>query len=125
MGMNNEELKTRFSELLGKDNCLDMIEGIFDFEKEYKTSEFYKHTKMPIFDTIKYFKIWNLLNLKDVQKTLQDFIDGLDFKKLINLMEQLGSVFAQENSDIMSEIQSFRDTYSDTGLKDIVNNLKN
>ena len=119
MGMNNEELKTRLSELLGKDNCLDMIEGIFDFEKEYKTSEFYKHTKMPI------YKIWNLLNLKDVQKTLQDFIDGLDLKKLINLMEQLGSVFAQENSDIMSEIQSFKDTYSDTGLKDIINNLNN
>ena len=124
MGMNNEELKTRLSELLGKDNCLDMIEGIFDFEKEYKTSEFYKHTKMPIFETIKYFKIWNLLNLKDVQKTFQDFIDGLDLKKLVNLMEQLGSIFAQENDSIVNELKDFKETYSQTGLNDLVNHLK-
>lgn len=125
MGMNNEELKNRFSELLGANNCLDMIENIISFEKEYKTSNFYKNTKMPIFETIKYFKIWNLLNLKDVQKTLQDFIDGLDLSKLMHLVEQLGSTFAQENDSIISELKSFTDTYKQTKLDELMNQLGN
>ena len=44
--MNNNELELKIKEILSIENFFDMMEAVFDFEKEYKGSEFYKKTKM-------------------------------------------------------------------------------
>lgn len=107
--MNNQELELRVKELLEIENFFDMIIAVKDFEKEYKGSDFYKNTKMPLMEVIKNSKMWYLVNLSNIGEKIQNIIDGLDFNKINELLEQFGSVFAKENSETLETLQVFKD----------------
>ena len=106
--MNNQELELRIKEILRINNMFDMILAAKAFEPEYKKSEFYKATKMPLTEVIKNSKMWYTINLDDVYYKIQSMIDDLDFSKLTSLLGQLGDVFGQENSDMMEIIKEFK-----------------
>jgi hypothetical protein len=55
--MNNQELELKVKELLEIENFFDMIIAVKDFEKDYKGSDFYKTTKMPLMEVIKHSKV--------------------------------------------------------------------
>ena len=107
--MNNQELELKVKELLEIENFFDMIIAVKDFEKEYKSSDFFKTTKMPLADVIKNAKMWYLTNMSAVGDNLQRVINDLDFNKINELLEQLGSVFAAENSETLNILQEFKD----------------
>ena len=55
--MNNQELELRVKEILENKNFFDMVEATLAFEKEYKGTEFYKKTKIPLVEVIKAAKM--------------------------------------------------------------------
>ena len=107
--MNNQDLEARVKELLLNTNLFDLIEQTLAFEKEYKTSEFYKKTKMPIIEVMKYSKVFYALNIELLISHFQKVINELDLSQFNNVLDQLGGVFETENSEILQTIQSFKE----------------
>ena len=107
--MNNQELELKVKEILSIENFFDMMEAVFVFEKEYKTTEFYKKTKMSLVEVIKESKIWYALQLKDIGSKIQSLINDLDLSNLNNVLEQLGDVYGQENEETLNIIKEFKE----------------
>lgn len=107
--MNNQELELKVKELLEIENFFDMIIAVKDFEKEYKCSDFFKATKMPLIDVIKNAKMWYLTNVSILGDNIQKVINDLDFDKINELLEQFGNVFEKENSETFENLQLFKD----------------
>ena len=107
--MNNQELELKVKEILSIENFFDMIEAVFAFEKEYKTTEFYKKTKMSLVEIIKESKIWYALQLKDIGSKIQSLINDLDLSNLNKVLEQLGDVYGQENEETLNIIKEFKE----------------
>lgn len=103
--MNNQELELRIKEILANENFFDMMTAVFAFDKEYKGSEFYKVTKMPLCEVIEKSKIWYAIQPTEIKTAIQGIINGLDISNLYNLIEKMGSVFSEENAEIMNEIR--------------------
>ena len=107
--MNNQELELKIKEILRIKNFFDMVEATVTFDKEYRTSSFYKATKMKLTDVIKNAKMWYSLQLDDATEMAQGFINKLDFTNINNILEQMSEVFEQENSDVFGAIESFKE----------------
>lgn len=107
--MNNQELELKIKEILATENFFDMIEEVMNFEKEYKMTGFYKRTKMPLIDVIKSSKAWYTLQLKDLGEVIQNMINGLSFENINDLIGKFGDVYSQENDEILSIINEFKD----------------
>ena len=103
--MDNKELELKIKEILTNENFFDMMIAISIFEKEYKGSEFYKITKMPLTQVVKEYKVWSVTDPREIQSAVQKIINGLDITNLQNLIEKMSSVFAEENTEIMQEIK--------------------
>lgn len=106
--MNNEQLELQFKEILATENFFDMMEKAVEFEKEYKQSGFYKKTKMPLVEVLKYSKIWSLMNLDNIIKTIQEKINLLDLSKITEIIGQAGDMFAIENEEIQEMIKEVK-----------------
>ena len=74
--MNNQELEIKVKELLEIQNFFDFIEAVKGFEKEYKNTDFYKKTKLPILEMIKNAKGFYFLQLNDLFNKLQEKINA-------------------------------------------------
>ena len=107
--MNKQELELRVKEILHESNFFDMILKAKEFEKEYKNSEFYRATKLPLMEVIKNAKMWYLMQLDDVTNKLQNIINQLDLTKISEVIEQLGEMYGQENAEIMEIANSFKE----------------
>ena len=107
--MNNQELELKIKEILSIENFFDMMEAVFAFEKEYKTTEFYKKTKMSLIEVMKESKIWYALQLKDIGNKIQSLINDLDLSNLNKVLEQLGDVYGQENEETLNIIKEFKE----------------
>ena len=107
--MTNTELELKVKEILQNENMFDLIENAVAFEREYKQSDFYKNTKFPLMEVIKYGKVFYWFNIKELinklKESVQTMIDELDFSKINELMEQFGKMFADENSEIRSQLE--------------------
>lgn len=107
--MNNQELELKIKEILANKNFFDMIEAAATFEKEYKTTDFFKKTKMPLMDVIKNSKNWYILQFNNIVDQLQELIDGLNFDNVNNILNQFGDLYQQENEDTISILKEFRE----------------
>ena len=107
--MNNQELELKVKEILSIENFFDMMEAVFAFEKEYKTTEFYKKTKMSLIEVMKESKLWYALQFKDIGNKIQSLINNLDLSNLNNVLEQLGDVYGQENEETLNIIKEFKE----------------
>lgn len=106
--MNNEQLELQFKEILATENFFDMMEKAVEFEKEYKQSGFYKKTKMPLVEVLKYSKIWSLMNLDNIVGVIQEKINSLDLSKITEIIGQAGDMFAIENEEIQEMIKEVK-----------------
>ena len=113
--MDNQELELKIKEIIEMPNMFDMIIAAKDFEKDYKTSDFYKVTKMSLMEVIKDAKMYYLFSYNGILEKIQSLINDLDFNKVNSLLEQMSSVFEQENNDTMAMINELKD------FKDIIN----
>lgn len=107
--MNNQELELKVKEILSIENFFNMIEATLAFEKEYKTTEFYKKTKMSLVEVMKESKIWYALQFKDIGSKIQNLINELDLSNLNNVLEQLSDVYGQENEETLNIIKEFKE----------------
>lgn len=106
--MNNHELELKIREILSTNNFFDALEKTINFEKEYKASGFFKKTKMPLLEVIKYSKEWYLLDANEIVNKIQSIIDKLDFTKINEILNQFGDIFTQENEETLSIIKEFQ-----------------
>ena len=110
--MNNQELELKIKEIIEMPNMFDMIIAAKDFEKDYKASDFYKATKMSLMEVIKDAKVFYGINIENIKNKLQTMINGLDMNSLNDLFNQVGEVFAKENTEtlqMLSELKDFKD----------------
>ena len=81
--MNNIELELKLKEILENKNMFDLIENAVAFDKEYKQSSFYKNTKLPLMEVVKYGKVFYGLDVKELvsslKDSLQNIINDLDY----------------------------------------------
>lgn len=103
--MNNLELEKKIKEIIEEDNFFNMIEKAYIFDKEYKTSNFYKLTKMPITDVIKSAKQFYLVDVKTLTNKLQSVINGLTLDNLFSLADKFSNVLEQDNINVMNQIK--------------------
>lgn len=106
--MNNQELELKVKEILAIENFFDMMEAAIAFEKEYKGTNFFKKTKMPLVEVIKNSKTWYMFQLKGIGEKIQELINKLDFTNVNDIINNLGSTYAQENSEMMDIIKEFQ-----------------
>lgn len=107
--MNNQQLEMKIKEILNIENFFDMIEAVVAFKNEYKQTDFYKATKMPLMDVIKNAKLWYTLQFNDIANKIQNMINSLDLTKISEIIEQLGELYGQENAEIMEMANSFKE----------------
>ena len=107
--MNNQQLEMKIKEILSIENFFDMIEAVVAFKNEYKQTDFYKATKMPLMDVIKNAKLWYALQFSDITNKIQNMINSLDLTKISEIIEQLGEMYGQENAEIMEIANSFKE----------------
>ena len=107
--MNNQELELKVKEILENKNFFDMVEAAIAFEKEYKGTEFYKKTKMPLMEVVKNAKMWYLSQMENIGDKIQDFISELDLSNINNILNQLGDIYAQENKETLDIFKEFKE----------------
>ena len=107
--MSNAELELKIKEILSVENFFDMIEKVVEFEKEYKGTNFYKKTKMPLMEVIKNSKVWYTLRFDSLQEKIQELINGLSFENINSILDQFSQVYAQENTETLSIINKLKD----------------
>jgi hypothetical protein len=106
--MNNQELELKIQEILAIENFFDMMEAVVVFEKEYKTTSFYKKTRMPLVEVIKNSKMWYLTQTTGIAAKIQGIIDEISFDNIQEVLMTLGNVYEQENKDTIDIIKEFK-----------------
>ena len=109
--MTNQELNDKIKEIIKKSTTDQIIEMV-GFEKEYKQTDFYKITKMPLEKLVRTAQVNNFVSMSWVRPMVQDLIDNIKLDHLEELMDQTANVFAKENADIeagMHNLESFKD----------------
>lgn len=117
--MNNKELEIKIKEIIGEKNFFDMVEKATIFEKEYKQSNFFKITKMPILEVIKQAKLFYFFNIKEFGAEIQKMLNSLDMDNVNNVIDKLATTFADENNFITGMLQDLGD------FKEIIKNNSN
>lgn len=107
--MDNIELEQKIKELIMIENYFDLIEKVKEFEKEYKNSDFYRNTKMPLDKVIREARIHYALNFVGVGNQLQKVINNLDISHLNELLDQIGETFGRENQEINEQLEVIKD----------------
>lgn len=119
MELTNEYLNTRLHEILTQSsNFFDVMLQLKEFEKEYKQSDFFKQTKMPLMEIVREAKIFYLTNTSILIDKLNKIIDGLDVDKLLAVLQEGGSILEKNNDATLEQLKKFKEL----GGVDIVKN---
>lgn len=102
--MNNQELELKVKELITIQNFFDFVEAVKDFEKEYKNTDFYKKTKLPVFEMIKNAKGFYLLNLDDLFVKIQEKINGLSLDNFTHILDEFSTMLSKETQETLAGI---------------------
>ena len=109
--MDNIELQKKVEEIISIENFFDMIEAVVNFEGEYKKTSFYKKTKMSLADVIKNYKILNIISLESLTTNIQKLINNINLDNVMSVINQLGDVFENENSEIREEVKNLEESF--------------
>ena len=110
--MDSIELEQKVKEILNITNFFDMLLAAREFEKDYKTSDFYKMTKIPLMEVLKEAKSFYTFSIDTIVEKIQTAINNLDLTKLNSLFDEMGNLFQKENTEtmkILGELKDFKD----------------
>jgi hypothetical protein len=106
--MSNRELYLKFIEIAAS-NPLDGYCQLKDFRREYKKTEFYKKTRLPLHTAYKYaiqsmgtqlyFKLCEIMDVTSWSDKINDFMEDLDPEMVENWINKITSVFNFSNLD--------------------------
>lgn len=108
----NKNLESQIKKILSNRNFFDMVIEAKKFEPEYKKTEFYKETHMPLIEAIKDAKVFYSLQLETVFDLIQEKINNLNLENITNIMEQLSTSLEGERNQFESVLKDFKDTLS-------------
>lgn len=112
--MTNKEILNYFSKVDEKDNFLDKIEMLYTIQDDYKKSDFYKKIKLPIIDLYEKYSMDRNLNLQGLFASVQKEINKLDLSHLMDLINQVGDVFGEENKQVLSNFNVLKEIMGNT-----------
>ena len=115
--MDNVELEQKVKEILNITNFFDMLLAAKEFEKDYKTSDFYKITKMPLMEVLKEVKSFYTFSVDTIVEKIQTTVNNLDLTKLNSLFDEMGNLFQKENQETMDMLNNLKD-FKDVIKKD-------
>ncbi len=107
--IDNEYLNSRLAEIVNQDNFFDVILQLKEFEKEYKTSDFYKTTKLNLMDLIKDARIFYLTNVQYIVKKINEVFENVNSEKLLEILDETGDILEANNQAILEQIKEFKD----------------
>lgn len=103
--MNNQELELKLKELLNIKNYCEYAAAVKNFIPEYKKSDLYRTTKMPLKKALSEARIHYLLNTDNLIQKTQTFINNLNFDNVQDIISQFADMYAQENRDIAQGVE--------------------
>ena len=106
--MDNNQLYVAFYNI-GKGNPLEVNSKLKKLKKEYKASDFYKQTKMPIrcaynmfkrnMFTAALFRVQDFLTTGGIASKISEILDNIDSDSLQNFIDAISEVFNTESLD--------------------------
>lgn len=115
--MDNKELENKIKEIIKIDNFFDMMEAVQAFKKEYKRSDFFKKTHMPLRKVIMSAKFHYTFSATSLWEKAQYVIDNLKLDNVENVLNEISNTFEKENKDI-------KDILNSNNIQDIINIIK-
>jgi len=116
--MTNKEIVEKFAEITAKENICDEIEELMILEKEYKKSDFYKHTKVEIYDLYQKYVTQRTLTLKQLFENLRKEINNIDLSHIKDL-------FGDMSDETKEQIDNYKEEFDALGLDKIINFKEN
>lgn len=105
--MTNAELDARLKNICLMPNFIEAILAFNELEPEYKKTDFYKQTKMPLNELVKQAKVWYTVDFSEIRVQIQNMINELNFEKVNKIIEQFGQVFEEENKEIAASAEIY------------------
>lgn len=110
--MTNQEIIEKINTLMSEnENFCDLLLALKNFNKEYKKSNFYKKTRIPLNRLVRQYRVYSFTNLDEIFDRVQEKINNLDLSNVQNIVDTLGF-----NTD--REIEDLNGSWN--GLKDLV-----
>lgn len=121
--MNNTELHQLFYEISAIENSFDKFLKLKEIKKAYKTSDFYKTTKMPYIKAYEWFVkqtiVPDVINIKQhftptkIGQFINDCLDSIAPEAVEDLMERIVSYLnttelIKASTDLGEQIQSLK-----------------
>lgn len=113
----NDELLQRFKEITELSNSLDEMIALKVLKREYKHSNFYAITHKSIEQAYYLYKIENTINFTTLLDNIQKAINGLDADSFNKMLDEA-------NTKTHKDIDDYQKEFEDSGLKDVLKNLK-
>ena len=111
--IDNEYLNERLAEIVNQDNFFDMVLELKEFEKEYKTSDFYKTTKLNLMDLIRDARMFYLTNTKCIVNKINEVFNNVNSEKLLEILDETGAILEENNQATLQQIQEFKELGGD------------
>lgn len=115
--LTNADIIARLLEIHKMDNACDRIEALKTFEKDYKRSAFYHHTHKKLILLYYEVTIENILTLRALLSSAQDFLNNLDLNHFLEIMDQV-------NTQSKQTIDEGLDAFTESGLLDLLKGNK-
>lgn len=107
--MNNVDLYLLLDDIY-RSNFLEAIEIIIEKTPEYKKSDFFKKTKLPL--EVLYEKYFHFLTVNySFEEKLEQFIEGIDSERLADTIVKVVQNL-ENNQDFMGKVEKFIETFN-------------
>lgn len=100
--LTHQEILEFFDKVWQEEDICTRAEMIADFQKVYKKSDFYKHTRTSLKELYVVYRLNNLFTIKNMIEHINNVIRGLDAQTFIDMMDQVNvktDEFIQEKKD--------------------------
>lgn len=107
--IDNEYLNDKLAEIMSQSNFFDVILQLKEFEKEYKTSDFYKSTRINLMDLVKDARIFYFTNTKYIIEKVNALIEGISSEKLLSILDETGDILEANNQATLEQFKEFKE----------------
>lgn len=101
--MTNEELLIKLKEINETPNLCDQIIALKKFQKEYRKSDFFKATKMPLFALAKEYQTKAFFTFESLLNGLQKVLNELDAEKLTAVIDHFSSLSREDFENMVAQ----------------------